>query len=150
MRVITSKEVDKKALTELSEVISHMERSLKDRIPEEVCDGIEKNKDKAYGFKYHKGVALMPETKALLSVLLSEYLCSDKNKEKWKDYDRNARFAMEVSRTRYDPSEIFKNNREEVDNTETPEQAEQALAVQKDNMFTRVISKIKNIFTKKY
>ena len=44
-------------------------------------------------FVYDKNIPLyeqsiLPETKALLSILYSDYLCSKKEKEKWDEYDK--------------------------------------------------------------
>ncbi len=144
--MITSKEIDKKALTELGEIISHMEESLREKIPEEVYDVIKENKDKDYEFKYYKGVTLMPETKALLSVILSEYICSENNKAKWKEYDRNAKLAIEANKTKYNSEEMFGKNRARSEVTELEEN--QSLMIHKENMLTRIVNKIKNIFKK--
>ncbi|MBO4293655.1 MAG: hypothetical protein J5881_04655 [Clostridia bacterium] len=82
-----------KAFSQLSEIIKNMKKELKEKIPEDLIEAIEKAKDKNYIYKYKPGIPLnqqdlLPETKSLLSVLYSDYLCDEDERKKWKEYDR--------------------------------------------------------------
>ena len=81
-----------KALVELNEIIKHMQPELKNKIPKEIQEEFEENMDKEYTFTYDENISLkeqniMPETQGLLSVLYSNYLCSEEEKKKWQEYD---------------------------------------------------------------
>lgn len=83
----------KKALAELYVIITYMKQEVKDKIPEELKLSINRNKDKNYSFEYDITLTLdkqnlLLETKALLSVIYTEYLCSTEEKSKWDEYDR--------------------------------------------------------------
>ena len=82
-----------KAFSQLSEIIKNMKKELREKIPNEVIKAIEKAKDPNYIFKYNPNISLeqqnlLPETKSLLSVIYSDYLCDETQREKWKEYDR--------------------------------------------------------------
>ena len=147
IHVITSKEIDKKALTELSEIISCMEEGLRLKIPQDLRDIIEQNKDTSYEFKYEKNVSLMPETKALLSVILSEYVSSDQNKEKWKTYDKRATEIIENEKREKYSVDVFgnnENNKETIDKTDTNLPTEPL----KESWFKKIVNRIKSFFRK--
>ncbi len=55
---------------------------LEEKIPRDLIEAIEKAKDKNYIYKYKPGIPLnqqdlLPETKSLLSVIYSDYLCNE-------------------------------------------------------------------------
>lgn len=108
-----------KAFVELNEIISNMNENLKNKIPDKTIKAIELAKDKNYIFNYDKSKSLaeqklLPETKSLLSVIYSDYLCSPEERKKWQEYDK---FEMqkreELKATKYN-NNIFEN----VKNTE--------------------------------
>ena len=70
-----------------------MYKYIKDIIPLNVRKSISQKKDNRYIFDYDWNLPLykqnlLPETKSLLSVRYSEYICSKEEKEKWEEYDR--------------------------------------------------------------
>ena len=82
-----------KAFSQLSEIIKKMKKELQEKIPRDLIEAIEKAKDKNYIYKYKPGIPinqqdLLPETKSLLSVIYSDYLCNQTERKKWKEYDR--------------------------------------------------------------
>lgn len=103
-----------KAFTELSEIISNMKDSLKNKIPSKTIKAIELAKDKNYKFNYDKSKSLneqtlLPETKSLLSVIYSDYLCSTEERKKWQEYDRfELQKQDEVKAKKYNSS-VFEN-----------------------------------------
>ncbi len=81
------------AFTQLGYIISKLDKSMKEKIPVNLIRAIYKKRDKSYIFHYDKTLPLdkqdlLPETKSLLSVIYSEYICSENEKEKWDEYDR--------------------------------------------------------------
>lgn len=81
-----------KALIELSEIVKRFDESIKNKIPNDFYEIIDYSKKSDYKFVYKENVPLfeqelLPETKAILSILYSDYLCSKEEKEKWDKYD---------------------------------------------------------------
>lgn len=70
-----------KAFYELKIIINKFEDSIKNKIPKNIIDIINKFADNHYEFHYNDSVALtdqnlLPETWGLLSILYSNYICS--------------------------------------------------------------------------
>lgn len=100
-----------KALVELNEIIKHMSLELQNKIPPEIQQEFIKNMDKEYHFTYDETVPLeeqnmMPETQGLLSVVYSNYLCSEEEKKKWREYDNFYR-QEQNKKTNVEVKEIF-------------------------------------------
>lgn len=81
-----------KACTEVWYIISQLKEDLNQKIPKEIKDVIYKNRDLEYNFTLDTSFpieegTLLPETKGIISVLWSDYFCSEIEKEKWKKYD---------------------------------------------------------------
>lgn len=81
-----------KAFSQLNEIIKNMKMELKKKIPMSVIEAIECAKDDSYIFKYNPKIELanhdlLPETKSLLSIIYSDYLCTPDEKKKWEEYD---------------------------------------------------------------
>ena len=103
-----------KAFTELSEIISNMKDSLKNKIPSKTIKAIELAKDKNYKFNYDKSKSLneqtlLPETKSLLSVIYSDYLCSTEERKKWQEYDRFELQKQDEMKAKKYNSSVFEN-----------------------------------------
>ena len=81
-----------KAFVELKEIMKYFDDEIKNKIPNDLKKSIENVSKNEYQFIYDKQLPLyeqniLPETKALLSILYSDYLCSQEEREKWKEYD---------------------------------------------------------------
>jgi len=81
-----------KAYTEVEVVISILDDSLKKKIPTEIIQTLAENKDKEYVFNYDFNKPIYEqnicmEAKIILSTLYKDYLCSDEERKKWKEYD---------------------------------------------------------------
>ena len=132
-------QTNKKALTEISEIISCMKPELKEKIPDEINEFIEQNKDDSYDFEYNKCIEVLPETKAFLSVLLSEYIGSEKTKQKWKEYDLEYITLLEKEKSQNYTTDVFKKS-------ETDKPVSPMLTEYKESFFQKIINKIKSFF----
>lgn len=74
----------KKAFTEVYYFVNQLREELIEKIPEEVIDNIAKRMDKSY---IPDRANMSQAGKAILSVIYSEYLCSDSQKRKWDEID---------------------------------------------------------------
>ena len=91
-----------------------MKDSLKNKIPSKTIKAIELAKDKNYKFNYDKSKSLneqtlLPETKSLLSVIYSDYLCSTEERKKWQEYDRFELQKQDEMKAKKYNSSVFEN-----------------------------------------
>lgn len=100
------------AITQLSYIISKMDPKIKHKIPFEVRKAISQKKDNSIIFYYDESKPLykqniLNETKSILSVLYSKYICSESEKKKWEEFDRA---KIEIIHQKYKADNIFNTN----------------------------------------
>ena len=136
-----------KAFSQLSEIIKNMKKELKEKIPKDLIEAIEKAKDKNYIYKYKPGIPLnqqdlLPETKSLLSVIYSDYLCNETERKKWKEYDRFEAEILEKIKKSKNSNEIFNNNT----NKSKDQVTSNTNLVVKDKWYVKIFKKINSLF----
>ena len=106
-----------KAFVELNEIINNMDENLKNKIPAKLKEDIKRAGDKNYKFSFDKTLKLseqilLPETKSLLSIIYSDYLCSKDEKKKWEEYDKfEIQKQEELKSKKYITSNFFENTK---------------------------------------
>lgn len=104
----------KKANTELNQIIKELSKVELKKIPSELIKNIKENMDKEYIWEYDKTKQLldqdlMPETKALIVEIYEKYLCTESEKEFWKEYDKICINKIEEQKkAMYKDKNIFK------------------------------------------
>lgn len=103
-----------KAFVELNEIINNMNENLKNKIPDKTIKAIKLAGNKNYKFNYDKSKSLneqtlLPETKSLLSVIYSDYLCSPEERKKWQEYDRFEMQKQDELKAKKYNSNVFEN-----------------------------------------
>ena len=131
-----------KAFVELKEIMKFMSDDLIEKIPENLKNNIQKIENKDYTFVYDRNLPLyeqnlLAETKALLSVLYSDYLCDEDEKNKWKAFDS---FELEqrenLKKQKYDSNALFvKSDEKELDK-------EVSMVKYKTSIFKKIWNKI--------
>ena len=81
-----------KAYVEVETVLLALEDSLKRKIPQSVMKALAENKDKEYIFVYDFNKTIdkqdiSTEAKIMLAKIYKDYLCSEEEKEKWKEFE---------------------------------------------------------------
>ena len=81
-----------KAYVEVETVLLTLDDSLKKKIPQNVMKALAENKDKEYIFVYDFNKTIdkqdiSTEAKIMLAKIYKDYLCSDEEREKWKEFD---------------------------------------------------------------
>ena len=142
-----------KSLVELNEIIKHMSLELQNKIPQEIKQEFIKNMDKEYHFTYDKTVSLeeqkiMPETQGLLSAIYSNYLCSEEEKKKWKEYD-NFYKQEQNKQGNIEVKEMFSKNMQEKNANKVQTETKQLAIVKEKNIFRKILDKLKSWFLKK-
>lgn len=91
MEDLKSNEKLSKLCIEVINVIKRMDIDMQNKIPNQIkkmfYDNINEPYKKELDINLYDLDSLMEETKGILSILWSKYLCSEEEKEKWKEYD---------------------------------------------------------------
>ena len=139
------------AMQESYQIIKKMGNKYFMLIPEDIRNRIENIRDKNYIFKYDENKTLeeqnvQKETLDILSYLNITYWCSKEEKEELlKIYRENSIKEEEKKRLKYNPDNIFKEKEKIKENI-----TEKALIdiSKKENLWQKLINKIKKIFRK--
>lgn len=140
------------SLYQINEILKYMEPNLKARIPKKFISYFENNKSQEYSWTIDKSQPLekqdlLPTTKEILTVLYKEFICYDIEKiELEKTLSNNEIKYQEKLREKYNPDNIFED-RKSNPKTEQIENENTSIAY-KESFFSKLINKIKLIFSK--
>lgn len=143
-----------KRLVEVNEILNFLSEDDLLKIPEDVRNTIKENMDKQYVWKYDvskelKEQNLSRDTIILLSYLNMEYLLNEEQKEYMQQlHEINEKKLEEAKAEKYSVEDLFKKKKKE--ETQTTEQVEEKSLIEckEENIFTKMINKIKNFFKK--
>ena len=135
-----------KAFSQLSEIIKNMKKELREKIPIDIIDAVEKAKDDNYIFKYNPDIPLnqqdlFPETKSLLSIIYSDYLCDESKRNKWKEYDRFETEILEKRKKAKYSNDNFNNN----DNKIKAQDSADTNLVVIEKWYVKIFKKVKSL-----
>ena len=131
-----------KRLVEVDEILKHLSKSDYNKIPEEIKEAIEKNKDKEYKWKYDNTKKLKEQnvpddTIAILSYINMEYLADENQKIKIQEILR--RESLRFYDEKYNPDNLFKKKS---NNVTVP------IQYPKEGFIKKLLNKIKCFFAK--
>ena len=153
-RIKTMNELNK-SFTEVSDIINHMQKDLYVKIPKKFIKIINENKDNNYkvNIDYSKGineVNLLKETRAILSLIYRDYICSPEKRkqlvlEDKEEQKRNEEFLKKKYEINFEKKHDQKNkcNEKFYENNET-----HIIKYEKQSLFKRCMNKIINLFRK--
>lgn len=139
----------KKALVEVDAVLSCLDYNEYKKIPANIIDAIENNKDEEYTYDYDEELeyedwSLMPETKAILYNIFKKYLATEEQRKYLQQKERLGNYKIESEKIKkYNSENLFKKEKE-VKKVEQEENNE--LIVKRDSSFKRILEKLKSIF----
>ena len=142
----------KNAYTEVYTILQELNEEEYNKIPPEVIETIEANRDEDYEYELDDEVELkeqpmLPETKAILFNLFRDYLATPEQKAKIIRMQNEERQKNELKKQQMYNSDIFANKPKEnltENNSETMQIVEY-----KESIFKRILNKIKSFFIKK-
>ncbi len=147
----------KKAYVELNEIIGNLEEKQKEKIPNEFINNLKNDMDKNYSFQLDKSKNLseqdlMIETQSLLVGIYEKYLASTNEKNLWEKYDIYCLNKIEEKKSqKYNQENLFKTYKLELHNDSQlveKEIEEISLVEYKKSIFTKILDKIKSLFSK--
>ena len=139
----------KKALVEVDAVLSCLDYNEYKKIPTNIIDAIENNKDEEYTYDYDEELeyedwSLMPETKAILYNIFKKYLATEEQRKYLKQKERLENYKIESEKIKkYNSENLFKKEKEakKVEQEENNE-----LIVKRDSSFKRILENVKSLF----
>ena len=143
-----------KRLVEVDEILNYLSYENLVKIPESIRKAIKENKDKEYVWKYDKSKTLLQQnlnrdTIAFLSYLNMEYLLSNEQKQVMEDmHELNEINAEREKQKRYNPDMIFKKDNKDTKENGVTTNKEDMVVYKKENIFTKLIDRLKKIFNK--
>ena len=155
----------KNAYTEVYTILQDLNEEEYNKIPPEVIETIKENRNEEYEYFLDdelelKDQPMLPETKAILFNLFRDYLATPEQKTKIIRMQNEARQKNELKKQQMYNTDVFANKRnnqkEELEKNETLEEnkteannEEKQIVEYKENIFKRILNKIKSLFMKR-
>ena len=128
------------AYTEVYAILQYLNEEEYNKIPPEIVDAIRLNRNVEYEYTLNNELDLekqpmLPETKAILFNLFRDYLATPEQKNKIIRMQNEERQKNELRKQQLYSSNVFENRQKEIK--------------YKENIFKRILDKIKKFFGKK-
>ena len=142
------------AYTEVYIILQELNEEEYNKIPPEVINAIEENRNEDYEYELEdelelKEQPMLPETKAILFNLFRDYLATPEQKTKIIRMQNEARQKNELKKQQMYNTDVFSNRQREKTQYNIQKEKEVTGIVQyKENIFTRIWNKIKSFFAK--
>ena len=140
------------AYTEVYTILQHLNEEEYNKIPPEIVDAIRLNRNVEYEYTLNNKLDLekqemLPETKAILFNLFRDYLATPEQKNKIIQMQNEERQKNELRKQQLYSSNVFENRQKE--NVYNPNKETKQIVKYKENIFKRILDKIKKFFGKK-
>ena len=138
-----------KRLVEVSVILKHLNKNEYDKIPKELIDRIEKNKDLEYIWNYNetkdlKNQNVSKDTIAILSYINMQYLLNEDQKKFVQEiFSENQKKIENIKKEKYDTDNLFKNKK--VEGTKVQEEVHALVEYKEKNLIQQVWDKIKSL-----
>ena len=141
----------KNAYTEVYTILQELNEEEYNKIPPEVIETIEANRNEEYEYDLDDELELkdqptLPETKAILFNLFRDYLATPEQKAKIIRMQNEARQKNELKKQQMYNIDVFANRQKE-DKVQTNIEKTQIVEY-KENIFKRILNKIKRFFSR--
>ena len=141
----------KNAYAEVYTILQELNEEEYNKIPPEVIETIEANRNEEYEYELDnelelKDEPMLPETKAILFNLFRDYLATPEQKAKIIRMQNEARQKNELKKRQIYNTDVFANRQKE-DKVQTNSEKTQIVKY-KENIFKRILNKIKRFFSR--
>ena len=139
------------AYTEVYAILQYLNEEEYNKIPPEIVDAIRLNRNVEYEYTLNNELDLekqpmLPETKAILFNLFRDYLATPEQKNKIIRMQNEERQKNELRKQQLYSSNVFENRQKE--NVYNPNKETMQIVKYKENIFKRILDKIKKFFGK--
>ena len=142
-----------KAYKEVLEVLKYVPQESADKIPDEMLNMFKIKMDETWNFevdinKPFEEQNLLDETKAIFANIFKDYWATSEQREGIKVQEKyELEKIEEKKRKKYNPDEIFKDNKVQVAMEKSQEIENNLLVkVKKENFFERIVNFFRNLF----
>ena len=140
------------AYTEVYTILQHLNEEEYNKIPPEIVDAIRLNRNVEYEYTLNNELNLekqpmLHETKAILFNLFRDYLATPEQKNKIIQMQNEERQKNELRKQQLYNSNVFENRQKE--NVYNSNIEKKQIVKYKENIFKRILDKIKKFFGKK-
>ena len=137
------------AYTEVYTIFQELNEEEYEKIPPEIIETIEVNRNEEYDYELDdelelKEQPMLPETKAILFNLFRDYLATPEQKVKIIRMQNEERQKNELKKQQRYHTDVFANKQNK--NVVQQKQKTMQMVEYKENIFKRLINKIKSIF----
>ena len=135
-----------KRLVEVEYILRKLDNEYIKKIPQEIWDYIEENKDKNYVFNYDDNRTLVEQklnidTISILTYINMEYLLGEEQKREMIEFLRKDETIAEQEKAKlYNPDDLFKNKQQ------SKQQEASLVEVKIEKWYEKMFSFLKNIF----
>lgn len=138
------------AYTEVYTILQELNEEEYNKIPLEIINVIEANKNEEYEYELNEELELkeqvmLPETKAILFNLFRDYLATPEQKNKIIRMQNEARQKNELKKQQLVNTDVFANKHKEK-NKNIIQKEETHIIQYKENIFGKIWNKIKSFF----
>ena len=143
------------AFSEVNEILSYLSKENYNKIPKEVIDAIEKNKDDDYVFFIDTTIPfeeqeMLEESKAILFNIYKDYLSNDEIKDKIIELQKEEQIVKEsINSSNIHLNDLFPKKPEKEIEVEVKTETALIQIDNNKNIFIKILEKIKNIFKKR-
>ncbi len=147
------------AYTEVYTILQDLDEEEYNKIPPEVIETLDTNRNKEYEYFLDdelelKDQPMLPETKAILFNLFRDYLATPEQRTKIIKMQNEARQKNELKKQQMYNTDVFANKSinktTKVDENEVEaNNEEKQIVIYKENIFKRILNKIKSLFMKR-
>lgn len=142
---------NKKAISEVNQILKQMNESSLNKIPKKLLEEIEKNAN--INVDYIKPdialeeLKLEEETKEMLAVISYQYFCDEEERKIWdKELRENERKYQRKLREKYNPNVLFQTSKM---NEKEDEREEKTLIEVKETFFQKIWKQIKKFLNRR-
>lgn len=144
----------KKAYTEVYKILQKLNEEEYNKIPPEIIKSIKINREEKYNYELDSTLTLkeqtmLPETKAILFNLFRDYLATPEQKSKIIRTQNQKRLENELRKQKIYNSDIFANKQKDNVVQNNPTNKSMQIIEKEENIFKRIINKIRTLFMKK-
>ena len=143
-----------KAYTEVNCLLEYLPQSYIEKLPKKLIDLIKKQSNEKFNIYIDTNKSLLDQnfsnkTKDLIAVIKYNYWSTDEEKKQLKNifYENENKYQEELLE-KYNPNDIFKKREQRVKVT-NPIDSNTQITLYKENIFTKFLNKLKNLFRKK-
>lgn len=139
----------RESVVEFFAILENTDDEIVNKIPKNFLNFLKSIESDTYKFKYNNKKSLMeqnlkPKTRGLIALVYQDYICTEEEKKEYIQLCNDYFFEEEVRKNNLYNQKSWNNDGEKEDSSKQ----ELALVEYKENIFQKIMNKLKDIFKK--